>query len=675
MTDRPKPLILNVDDTDTSRLTTTLVLRQAGFDVVEAATGAEALRLAEQLPSLVLLDVNLPDINGFEVCRQLKSSPHTRAIAVVHLSASYVTSQDRVAGLDEGADGYLTQPVEPRELVATIRAFLRLKSAEEALRESERWHRVLFEGSHDALMTLTPPSWRFTSGNPASIAMFRAKDEREFLRHAPWEYSPERQPDGRTSADKAQEMVEGALCEGSRFFEWTHQRATGEVFPASVLLTRIEAGDQPMLLATVRDESEKKRLEASVVQADRLASMGLLAAGLAHELNNPLAYVHFSVESLAEDLPRFASAARRCSAALREKVGDAAYAGIVGDGASMLEPAMFEDAIERTKEALDGTQRMKAITRGLNMFSRVEQDELGPVNLQAALESAITVAASKLRPRARLVRDYQPISAVWASEGKLSQVFLNLLLRAAQAIDEDGSHDNQITLCLRAEGDDVLVTLTDTARGLPPEALDRLFEPSFTATPAGLGTGLGLSLCKSIVTEFGGELRVESDVVRGTRFVLRLPVAPGAVRQSREVIVSATAGGPAPVRGRVLVVDDEEAIRRSMEHLLGRDHEIVTVASAEQAQALLEKDPAFDAIICDLMMAGMSGMDLHAWLALRDPSLAAQLVFVTGGAFTPKASEYLARVGNLTLEKPVDGKDLKRTLSGLVQVARTRNRR
>jgi PAS domain S-box-containing protein len=154
MADNRKPRILNVDDDAAGRYAITCILRKAGFAVVEAATGREALRLAEERPDLVVLDVNLPDINGFEVCRQIKANPRTADIPVVHLSATFVGSADRATGLEKGADGYLTQPLEPQELVATIKALLRLKASEAALREAGRQWQSTFDAVNDAICQL-----------------------------------------------------------------------------------------------------------------------------------------------------------------------------------------------------------------------------------------------------------------------------------------------------------------------------------------------------------------------------------------------------------------------------------------------------------------------------------------------------------------------------------------
>jgi len=147
MAEKPRARILNVDDNDGGRYVITKILTRAGYDVIEAATGREGLRLAGERPDLILLDVNLPDISGFDVCTRIKADPRTASIPVVHLSATHVGSADRVVGLEGGADGYLVQPIDPQELVATVRAFLRLKDAEQALRESEEKYRLFLQNS------------------------------------------------------------------------------------------------------------------------------------------------------------------------------------------------------------------------------------------------------------------------------------------------------------------------------------------------------------------------------------------------------------------------------------------------------------------------------------------------------------------------------------------------
>jgi len=459
-----------------------------------------------------------------------------------------------------------------------------------------------------------------------------------------------------------------ALREGSHFFEWICTNVSGLEFPASVLLTRIEVNG-PLLLATVRDESEKKALDAKMAAVDRLASMGILAASMAHELNNPLAFVCYNIESLEQDLPMLTAAMQRCCTALRERVGEAAFTDLVGDGSHLLEPRMLQDLIERTREALQGTQRLKVMTRGLGLLSRVDQTQRTHVDLRLAIESAIGFATSELSQRALVVREFSELPSVWGSEGKLSQVFLNLLVNAAHSIDEGDAQNNQIRVRAWVADSMVNVEIADTGRGIPAHDIERIFEPFFTTKAAGVGTGLGLAICKSIVAEFGGHLRVQSQVGKGSTFVVSLPVQSIAPLAQPESVTAPLARDSNLPRGRILVVDDEVSLHKLMRRLLGREHDLVDASSGEQAQTILQRDRAFSVIVCDLMMPGMSGMALHEWLASRDPLLAKQVIFVTGGAFTPRAAEYLASVGNVIFEKPFDVDALKKRVGDMVTAA------
>jgi PAS domain S-box-containing protein len=547
------------------------------------------------------------------------------------------------------------------------------RHAEETLRASEARHRSLFEKSHDALMTLAPPDWQFTAANSTTLTMFVARDEKDFLSRAPSAYSPRAQLDGSVSAVRAQEMIASALSAGSHFYEWTFQRLDGQEFPATVLLTRMEIDGHALLHATVRDETEVKKLQAMLRQADRLTSMGTLAAGVAHEINNPLTYVLHNIESLSEDLPKLGSAITRSLRTLRAELGDEVLADLLGTDAPMLAPALLSDMAERAREALDGTERIKTISKAIGTFSRVESTERFRVDLNYAIECATTMAMTVIKFRAKLVVDYATLPPIWASEGKLSQVFLNLLINAAHAIDEGDVQHNRIEISTWTRGDDVFAEVKDTGRGISAENLARIFDPFFTTKSAGVGSGLGLPICRNIVSEFGGDIKVDSELGKGTRFTVRLPVRRGA-SQAPPPEPAIEAPEVANAHGRVLMIDDEQPILSMLVQLLGPDHQIVTAASGEAAQAILKYDQSFDVILCDLMMPGLSGMDLHAWLSVEHPDVAERLVFVTGGAFTRTASEYVSRVGNLRIEKPYEKATLKRLVSELVVAGKDRSR-
>jgi PAS domain S-box-containing protein len=417
-----------------------------------------------------------------------------------------------------------------------------------------------------------------------------------------------------------------------------------------------------------RGAAERERLQASLAQSDRMASMGTLAAGVAHEINNPLSYVLYNVESVVEDLPRLADVVRRCHDALSRHLGPDEAARALGEQPDTGLAAAIDDVVDRLREAASGARRIKDIARGLGTFSRVDRDEVMPVQLQPVIEQALNMAFNQIKYRARVVKDYASIPPVLASDGKLAQVFLNLFINAAHAIDEGHVEANEIRVRTWAEGEAVFAEVSDTGKGIAPEHHDRIFQPFFTTKEVGVGSGLGLSIVRNIVTGFGGEISFSSEPGKGTRFVIRLPRLPRDW-QTGKASTKEAAPRSSTTRGRILVADDERGIRAAIERMLGRDHQVVTAASGEEARAILEQDRRFDLIFCDLMMPRVSGMELHAWLAERDAELAAQVVFITGGAFTPGASEYLARVGNLRLEKPFDTAAFKKLTDELLLAA------
>jgi PAS domain S-box-containing protein len=252
------------------------------------------------------------------------------------------------------------------------------------------------------------------------------------------------------------------------------------------------------------DVTERKAMQAQLVVSDRLAAVGTLAAGVAHEINNPLAFVLSNLSFLAGELQ-----------------------GVSRE----LPPGRTAEMEEVLREASDGAHRVRQIVRDLRTFSRGDDEVATAVNVQAVLESAITMARGELRMRAQIVREYREVPLVEGNEGRFGQVFLNLLINAAQAIPPGKPDQHEVRLVLRHSGDRVIVEVKDTGVGMAPEVRARIFDPFFTTKPVGEGTGLGLSICHGIVTGFGGEITVESEEGRGSTFRVVLPVA----QRGREV--------------------------------------------------------------------------------------------------------------------------------------------
>jgi len=316
--------------------------------------------------------------------------------------------------------------------------------------------------------------------------------------------------------------------------------------------------------------------------------------------------------------------------------------------------AQLDDMVTRFRDVLGGTQRIREVTRGLGTFSRVERDELVSVGLNQVLELAVQMARNEIKYRARLVKELGDVPKVMGTEGRLSQVFLNLLINATHAIEEGAVEGNEIRVSTWQREGEVFAQVKDTGCGIPRDHLDRLFEPFFSTKEVGKGSGLGLPISQTIVETCGGRITVESEPGVGTKFTVMLPAA-GEVK-SKEKPPDAE-GEAESASGRILVVDDEEPIRVAMERMLSH-HETVGASSGAEAKEILEDDAAFDLILCDMMMPEFSGMDLHKWLREAHPFLAQHLIFITGGAFTPKAREYLGSVENNRIEKPFDMKKL-----------------
>jgi PAS domain S-box-containing protein len=388
-------------------------------------------------------------------------------------------------------------------------------------------------------------------------------------------------------------------------------------------------------LGTISDVTERTRLKASLALADRMASVGTLAAGVAHEMNNPLTYVTANLAH-ARDLIRRTAGLR----------------GAPPDVTSLVE--QLRDALD---DALQGADRVARIVKDLKTFSR-DDERSQPVDARAALESALQLARGEIKRRARIARDLKDVPLVDGSEPRLGQVFLNLLVNAAQAIPDGAPERNEIRVSSRLHQGWVEIAVEDTGCGIPREALGRIFDPFFTTKPVGTGTGLGLSICHEIVASYGGEIGVESEVGQGSRFTVRLRPSRAAVVPPAPAAARSVPERAAPGRARILVVDDESLVLEAMERVLSEEHDVVAVGSGRAGLQRIEEG-RFDVVICDLLMPEMSGADFWAELHRRDPDLAARTVLVTGAGLLEDARSAMGAFEGPIVEKPFTAADLR----------------
>jgi signal transduction histidine kinase len=264
---------------------------------------------------------------------------------------------------------------------------------------------------------------------------------------------------------------------------------------------------------------------SQLAQSERLSSVGLLAAGVAHEIKNPLGTILTIAEWLVEDLPPILEQCRTLRERLTEELGAERANALMADTPALRNDKLLQDMAQGTRSALDGVHRVSTIVQDLGMFSRADDHQIGPVSLREAFERAVTLSYHEIKYRAHIIRDMQWTPNVVADEGRLTQVFVNLLVNAAHAIDEGDPEKNEIRLRLWHEGEEVLAEVKDTGKGIDPHDLPYIFEPFFTTKERGVGTGLGLYVSNGIVTSLGGRIEVDSVVGSGTRFVIHLPVA------------------------------------------------------------------------------------------------------------------------------------------------------
>ena len=499
------------------------------------------------------------------------------------------------------------------------------KRAEKKLEEYVSLLMATLEASADGILA-TDHSGTVTSFNQKFVQLFHVPVD---VRAGPVErglaFMAEHAPDPRAYLDRVRAIY--ALVDQES--EDTLELTDGRTF---------ERHSQPQWIAGAcvgrvwrfRDVTPQRELQLRLLAADRLASMGALAAGVAHEINNPLAYVTANLGFLADELPQI-------TAALGEARGD--------------------ELAECLHDAQEGAERVRRIVRDLKVFSRTDDVESVAVDLERVLDFSVSMAGNEIRHRAKLVRDYGKIPLVHGNEGRFGQVFLNLIVNAAQSIREGHQDRNEIRIVTRTEpGGGARVEIHDTGMGIPPGLLQQIFVPFFTTKPIGMGTGLGLSICHSIIESMGGTITVESEVGKGTVFCVILRAASLDPREPPAPRPRAGTGG---LRGQVLIVDDDDLVGGALRRLMSREHDVTLMTSGRDALDYLATGAPVDAILCDLMMPEMTGMDVHEELSRIAPRKADKMIFLTGGAFTARAREFMDRVTNERVEKPFDSAALR----------------
>jgi|SRR5579863_1435245 len=639
-----KPSILIVEDERIVAKDLQQTLFDMGYDPFAVASSAEEAiaRVSERCPDLVLMDIRIKGPrDGIETAEILKRGFD---LPVVYLTAHADAATIERAKITQ-PHGYLVKPVKAAELNSCIEVSLFKHKMEKRARERERWFSATLRSITDAVVTVDIGG-KVTFLNPAAEALIGlpageivGKPASEVLRLVD-QRSVEA---GETPLDMALRVMQPIqLHEASLLNLPTGaQRSIDDnVAPAF---------DENLALGAVmvfRDVTQEKLLHKRLELADRLSSLGTMAAGTAHELTKPLGVVIASAGLVAGDLDRHRKDLRAgISLPLAERRLNE-IAGALGDLQS-------------------AASRMASIISDLRAFSRPAQATPGLADLARCVEWAVRAIPHEFDDRARLLTRFGDVPLVQGDETRLRQVIINFLVNAAQAIPPGNAdlHEVSVTTYTDDHGRAV-AEVRDTGSGIPPDVLPRIFEPFFTTKEEGKSAGLGLSICHGIVSSFGGEITVGSQVGRGTTVRVLLPPAPAATAEAAPGDRQETQR----LRGRILVVDDEEVLS----HIIGRAlekeaHEVVCIENASEALELIEQGEKFDVIFCNLTLPNMTGMQFYEALLSQNPDLARRMVFLSGGITTAGADDFLRSVPNMLVEKPFTPKRILEAVQQLLE--------
>jgi PAS domain S-box-containing protein len=619
--------ILLVDDDEAKRYTIAKTLVRAGFEITEAGTGSEALSLVGSLPALVILDVKLPDISGFEVCRRIKSNPATCAIPVLHISTTFVDLEDKLHGLDGGADGYLTNVAEPLELLATVRALLRARRAEDAAQISTRQWQTTFDAISDGVMLLD-----------ASGKVVQANRTIERILGRPWtDILGNDLPALWDGPIQRQESLFAKMLEsGTREAD---DRSLGDCWiHVAVDPLRDVAGSIKGAICLVSDISDRKRMEMQLfAQAEDLQAAAQrkdeFLAMLAHELRNPLASLANSLQIIRMQV--------KGNALVEESVDVAGR------------------QIHHMTRLLEDLFDVSRITRGTVELRKKT------IDLNLVVEHAVQASLSLFDVFPHILSTSVPPEPlqIEGDPTRLEQIVINLLNNAVK-YTEPGGH---ITLSLAREADRAVLRVRDTGIGITAEMQENIFD-LFVQADHSLdrgrgGLGIGLTLVRSLVELHGGTISVFSrGPGHGSEFTVRLPALSASLNQTPPDTVAETNHEASP--SRILIVDDNRDSARTMARILELDgHDVFCVYNG---LAVSEQVATFhpDVLLVDIGLPGLDGYQVARKIRQDFAKETLMLIAVTGYGGEDNHARAKGAGFDHYLVKPVNLKALQELLAG-----------
>jgi len=646
----PDIRLLIVDDNAATRYALRRRLALHDYQVLEAGTGGDGLAIIrnEQIDALIL-DVNLPDMSGFDIVRLLRADPATALLPVIHVSAASIQTGDIITGLEAGADAYLVHPVDPDVLLATLRTLLRVRDTERALRESEARFREIFSNV-SAPIAVLDATLKVHECNQAFAQLIQDNRHPETLREC---FASDQQGE---LALLRQHLADGQRWRGTlamtvqglpRDTEWqlSPYRAPGLclVFVEDVTehrhrershLARLDDANTQL----AHEVAQRARSEAQLLQLQKMDALGSLTGGIAHDFNNLLTGIITSLELIR----------KRVAENRVEKV-----------------PSYAEAALSSAMSAASLTHRLLA-------FARQQPLDTRPVDVNERVRSLEELITRTIGERIELQLQLSSRPAIALVDPiQLESAVLNLVINARDALAK-GGHIWVNTAATWSHGDPnlqdgpyVAVTVRDDGSGIEPQLLEKVFDPFFTTKPVGQGTGLGLSTIYGFARQSGGHVAIRSLPGQGTEVTLLLPASTQqAASADRAPQVDQKGAGE-----HVLIVEDMASVRLSVaEALADAGYRCTLAETIEQALDHLREDAGIELLLTDVGLPGISGRELADMARTYRPGL--PVLFMTGYAETALDRQAFLGTGMDMLIKPFQiGELLDKVRRSLGQLA------
>lgn len=653
----PPSTVLLVDDSAYWTDTIADGLRKEGFVVSVLHDGLAAVeRLRSSPPHILITDYYLANLDGGKLCqvakrlsaeapiitiiltggadRKLSRVPSTFADAVIAKNATHIVFEDLRRTLADLQNRPATSG-HAREVIGHERLHPRAIAGK--LFGLKQYLDALHEGIGDAVVGVDK-ELRVYFVNSTAVELFDLKEQDALAR-------PVMEVLAIGDDHEVVTRAKDALRQGDRARTPFTVEINGSTLRVTVAGLKSPDGNATALIIA-RDISDLKAaeqariaLDARLHEADKMASLGHLVAGVSHEVNNPLAALLLNIGSLGERLPRFLSSEGR----------DGAQRPASSDEIS----ERLEDMRSILQESAEAAERIRTVVADMRLFAHPNSSVGEMTRVEDLIEGALSLIGSEVRYKASVTRGYGHTPEIIADRARLSQAFLNVVLNAAQAIEGNEPDKNWIRVVTRADGEGIVIEVSNSGPPILTEHLPKIFDPFFTTKQVGKGVGLGLSITYETVRRHGGYVEAKSSKGEPTLFRIWLPLDTGlALSQPPEppAKTSFTAAS-------LLIVDDDKLFRNGLRRILEKYYEVRVAPSGQRAVELLEEQ-RFDVVLCDLIMPGMTGMDLFSLARRQWPDQAARFVFLTGGTNSPEARDFLLNVENPRAYKPVNANEI-----------------